>query len=117
MAKTQQTERRRHPRAKGEFPVTINAANGRIQARVRDLSSSGICFFLEQPMPEMTAVRIDLEIPVNGKSQKISGDGAVVRCQRIADGIEHYEIAVFFTYLSEESREHLLQYVSLRPNS
>lgn len=62
-------------------------------------------------MPEMTAVKIDLEVPVEGKKEKISGDGAVVRCQRIAQGVEHYEVAVFFTHLRENGKQLLERYV------
>lgn len=108
------SERRRQPRAKADLPITIDSMQGRVKARVRDLSATGICFFLNEPVPEMTAVKIDLELPINGKPSKISGDGAVVRCQRIATGIEHYEIAVFFTHLREDGKKIIDSYVQSR---
>lgn len=110
MAKPQ-AERRRARRAPADLPITLDCSTGRIKARVRDISTSGICFFLNDPMPEMTAVKIDLEIGVDGKKAKVSGDGAVVRCQRIAQGVEHYEVAVFFTHLREDGRQLLENYV------
>lgn len=105
------TERRRTARAKADVPVHIDCPTGRMRARVRDLSTSGICFFLSEPMPEMTAVRVDLEIPVDGRRERLVGDGAVVRCQRIASGVEHYEVAIFFTHLRDGGRQVLEAYV------
>lgn len=105
------TERRRAKRAAADLPITVDCSTGRIKARVRDISTSGICFFLNDPVPEMTAVKIDLEIPLEGKKEKISGDGAVVRCQRIAQGVEHYEVAVFFTHIRDAGKQILERYV------
>lgn len=108
------TERRRSKRAPADLPITIDSSTGRLKARVRDLSNSGICFFLPEPMPEMTAVKVDLELPIGGKIEKISGDGAVVRCQRIASGVEHYEVAIFFTHLRDEGKKILDGYVTAK---
>ncbi len=106
-----EVERRKSPRVNAEFPIYIDTAAGRQKARVRDLSSKGVCFFLPQPIPEMTAVRVDLELPSKDSTAKVTGDGAVVRCRRIASGVEHYEVAVFFTYMPEDGKSVLDHFV------
>jgi PilZ domain-containing protein len=94
-------ERRAHPRAKASLPVTIGAADRRIAARVRDLSRSGISFFAPTPFKEMTAVKVDLELP-GAKPTQVRADGAVVRCLKM-DG--EYEVAIFFTAIGDGDRD------------
>ena len=85
-------ERRRHPRfAVEDLPVVVGDGDA---LRVRDLSRSGACFFAEKPIRVMTHVRFVFELP-NGSGQ-ISGEGVVVRCERISPAVGHYEVALFF---------------------
>ena len=39
-------DRRRWPRAKADWPITLDLPEGRYEARVRDISQAGVCFFL-----------------------------------------------------------------------
>ncbi len=101
------TERRRHPRVPFDWPVTIALADGTFQARLRDVSRAGMCFFLDRRVPEMTVLRMDLELPpAPGKEQgeRVSGSGVVVRCQALSKHLDHYEIAVFLNHLTDEAR-------------
>ena len=85
-------ERRRHPRfAVDDLPVVVGDGDA---LRVRDLSRSGACFFSEKPIRVMTHVRFVFELP--GESGQISGEGVVVRCERISPAVGHYEVALFF---------------------
>ena len=74
------------------------------QARIRDVSRGGLCFFLDRPVPEMTLLRVEFELPVDSGVRRIRGVGAVVRCERISEVIDHYEIAVFLTEMAEPDR-------------
>ena len=51
-------ERRQHPRARADWPITIVLDDGVHEAKIRDVSRGGVCFFLDRPVPEMTALRL-----------------------------------------------------------
>lgn len=109
-------ERRRHPRATIDCPVTIALADGPHQARLRDVSRAGVCFFLDQRVPEMTILRMELDLPEEeeGEQTHIEGSGVVVRCQPIGPHVEHFEVAVFMNDMTESNREALEGYVQAR---
>ncbi|HKE00445.1 MAG TPA: PilZ domain-containing protein [Planctomycetota bacterium] len=94
------SERRAHPRAKAEFPITIGAADRRVAARVRDLSRSGVAFSSPVAIAEMTKVACDLDLPAPVK-RTVKVEGAVVRCAKAAAG---FEVAVFFTTIADADR-------------
>lgn len=104
-------ERRQHPRAQADWAVTLHLEGGLRRARLRDVSRAGICFFLDCAVPEMTLLEIDLEWPGPSGNRRLSGRGAVVRCERIAEGVEHWEIAVFLHEMDEGDRRSLDEYV------
>lgn len=105
-------ERRRHPRARGDHPLTIALADGPREVRLRDVSVSGVCFYSDAPIPEMTALGIQLELPNDGSpGERIEAGGAVVRCQRISPHMEHYEVAVFLHDATETTRRKIAKYV------
>ncbi|MEM9381715.1 MAG: PilZ domain-containing protein [Planctomycetota bacterium] len=104
-------ERRRHRRARLDLPITIVLDDGVHEAKLRDVSRGGICFFLDRPVPEMTALRIEFDLPSGPGIRRITGAGAVVRCERISRTLEHYEIAVFMQDMAEPDRETITRYV------
>jgi len=106
-------ERRRHPRASIDCPVTLALGEGDCEARLRDVSRAGVCFFLDRRVPEMTILRMQLELPEDqGGTRHIEGSGVVVRCQAIGPHVDHYEVAVFLNDMTESNREALEQYVT-----
>ena len=103
-------ERRNHPRAAVDWPVTIALEDGEHPARLRDVSRSGVCFYLDRRIPEMTLLRLELDLPGvddAGEPRRISGMGVVVRCRRVAPPVDHYEVAVFLNDISDEDRSQL----------
>jgi hypothetical protein len=96
-------ERRRHPRAPADWTVELALAGGTQRARLRDVSRVGLSFHVEVPIPLMTVLAIALELPA-GDRRRITGSGAVVRCQRISPALEHYEVALFLHDMSEADR-------------
>ena len=105
-------ERRRWTRARADWPITIDLEDGRHEARVRDVSRSGVCFFLDRPVREMTLLRVEFELPVRGGVRRVCGSGVVVRCERIATVVEHYEIAVFVQDMAPPDRDTIASYVA-----
>ena len=105
------SERRRWSRSEADLPVSINLAGGRSEARLRDISRAGICFFLDRPIPLMTVLELSVSLPVRGGVRKIGGHGAVVRCEKIAKRVDHYEVAVFLHEMAEADRRVIEEFV------
>lgn len=104
-------ERRRHPRITTDLPVTIALPEGQHEARIRDLSRAGVCFFLDRRIPEMTVLQMRLDLPTRDGQEVIEGTGVVVRCEAVSAHLDHYEVAVFLNDLTESSRDRLHAYV------
>lgn len=105
-------DRRRHPRVPVDLPITISLADGDHEARLRDISCAGICFFLDRRIQEMTVLRMRLDLPLPaGARESIEGTGVVVRCEPLSPHLDHYEVAVFLSDLAASDRERLESYV------
>lgn len=104
-------ERRKHDRARADLPITVVLDDGVHEAKIRDVSRGGVCFFLDRPVPEMTALRLEFDLPVDVGVRRISGHGAVVRCEKIGKHVDHYEIAVFMQDMAAPDRDTIAQYV------
>ena len=101
-------ERRQHPRAEAPWSVKLALDDGQHVARLRDISRAGLCFFLDRPIAPMTLLGVAFDLPDSNNPpgrHSVRGRGAVVRCERISPGVEHYEVAVFLHDLAESDRE------------
>lgn len=107
-------ERRQHPRARGDWPVSIETAEGRYEARVRDVSEAGVCFFLEHPVREMSILKVELDLALPEGQRRVIAQGAVVRCEKISAALDHYEVAVFLHDIAEPDRRWLRAFVQSR---
>ena len=110
-------ERRQWQRARAEWPITVVLEDGVHEARIRDVSRGGVCFFLDRPVKEMTTLRIEFDLPVESGMRRISGMGVVVRSEKISQAIDHYEIAVFMQEMAQPDRETIEGYVGDRRRS
>ncbi len=108
-------DRRQWPRADADWPIRLLLPEGHFEARVRDVSRAGICFFLDRPIAEMTSLRIDLELPVQEGMRFVRGEAVVVRCDKISDRLDHYEIAAFMNDMAGPDRDALEAFVELPP--
>ncbi|MBK8977433.1 MAG: PilZ domain-containing protein [Planctomycetes bacterium] len=109
-----QVERRRTPRAPADFAIAFAGPPGTThEARLRDLSTGGLCCHYGEPLREMTLVDLSLDIPGVQSTQHVQG--AVVRSAKVR-GVNPptYEIAVFFTSMSPEARRAIDAYVTAR---
>lgn len=106
-----QSERRRWARLEVDLPITVSLADGKSSARVRDISRAGVCFFLDRPIPMMTVLEVSFELRVKNGVRRVRGNGAVVRCEKIARAVEHYEIAVFLHEMAETDRQCIEEFV------
>ena len=115
LPKPTDADRRQWPRADADWPIRLLLPEGHFEARVRDVSRAGICFFLDRPIPEMTSLRIDLELPVQEGMRFVRGEAVVVRCDKISDRLDHYEIAAFMNDMAGPDRDALEAFVELAP--
>ena len=104
-------EQRRWPRAATSLTITIALDGRKHSAKLRDLSRAGVCFYLDRRIPLMTVLELSLDLPTGGSTHKIRGSGAVVRCERISAGVEHYEVAVFLHDMADSDRALLDEHV------
>lgn len=107
-------ERRRWPRAKADWPISLDLPEGRYEARVRDISRAGVCFFLDRSLSIMTRLAIELELPGEG-SRRVRAEGVVVRSEKISEFLDHYEIAVFMPELTDEDKLAIGCFVDTHP--
>ena len=129
------SDRRLHPRASADWTAEIALSDGSLaRARVRDVSRSGVCFFVERALPLMSVLSIALRLPDSSKLASTRGlaassardagrdprldqglvraRGAVVRCEKISPALEHFEVAVFLHEISDGDRERLARFVT-----
>ena len=97
-------ERRRHPRAQADWTIELALEGGPQRARLRDISRIGLCFHTEAAIPLMTVLAIGLDLPGPDGPRRVTGSGAVVRCERISPTLEHYEVALFLHDMAEDDR-------------
>ena len=98
-------ERRRWPRANADVAATVALEGSTNEARVRDISRAGVCFYLDRPIPLMTVLELRMNLPVEGGVRQVTGRGAVVRSEKISAHVEHYEIAIFLHEMAEPDRK------------
>jgi hypothetical protein len=103
------SDRRRSARAAVDWPVDVELESGRVRGRLRDVSSSGLCLFVDRPIPEMSVLALNIQFG----SRPLLARGAVVRCQRVSPGLEHYEVAIFFHEIAPADRLSIERHVAL----
>lgn len=104
-------ERRRAERIAATFPIELTYRDAPVDAELKDLSENGLCCTYPTAIDELTQVRLGLRLPGTDRSHSV--DGAVVRCVKCrGDSPPRYEIAVYFTYLSDEARIDLRAFVN-----
>ena len=109
-------ERRRATRAAATFPVRLSSESHADPAILRDLSEIGLACSAPQPIAEMTLVGLDFVLPGSAENHHVQG--AVVRCAplRVPSGAERrWDIAVYFTEVSDATRRALREYVAREP--
>jgi hypothetical protein len=117
MGSTQQ-EKRRAPRASASFPLQLAPARPPVgqpppqAATVRDISTIGLCCSLPEAVGEMTLVRLALQLPGQPAARAHEVTGVVVRCERDRRAGAGYELGVYFTDLTAETRSAIGAYVA-----
>jgi hypothetical protein len=104
-------ERRRAERAAASFALRFGPPGQQARAKLKDISTLGLCCESPEPVPEMTRLRVDLEVP--GSHQPFHAEGVVVRCDEIQGSTPgRHELAVYFTELDPAHRNWIAAYVA-----
>jgi hypothetical protein len=106
-------ERRKTPRAEVDIPIRLSPRDAAQPARLVNISTSGICCTFGEAITEMTMVGIMLELPGRPSGTEIKG--AVVRCAKRRDvSPATYELGIFFTEMTPDSRRAIEGFVKDR---
>ena len=112
----QSEERRRHPRSQRGFDQPQATVSGSIIKHVDNISCSGVLCRMENSLPLMEKLMMTLDLPDFSSDDtrfSVECEGVVVRNERVecdVDGPE-YQVAIFFTHLSDDARRHVAGYV------
>jgi hypothetical protein len=98
-------DRRQSPRAAIQWPATIQTADGKLEARLKDLSIEGAYIDCEQPLNPRDFVSMTID-PPNHPSMKITAE--VMR----TDELLSPGIGVRFVQMSEKNRHFLFNEIS-----
>ena len=114
-------ERRAHPRLQKSFELSGDASGGEPVARMvaSDLSLGGLYCVSNRDYAEMTqlSVRLDLSPqPDSEENGMLEVDAVVVRRNPLRSpttGESRYELALFFTGLTDDQRERIAGFLAL----
>lgn len=104
--------RRKTPRIIQQLPLRLQAAAEELITKTENVSASGAYCTVSRFLPLMTKLQIRLELPGPPRAS-ISCEAAVVRIDppKAVARRSQYQVAIFFTDLSEQDRSSLARYV------
>jgi hypothetical protein len=108
------TERRRAPRIQTSFPVAIHDGIQAGETTLQNISSSGAYCTVDRFIAPMTKLQLAFDIPHS--DIHIECTGIVVRTspQAKSDQSPRYDIAIFFSDISDRQRRKLADYIDQR---
>jgi hypothetical protein len=109
-------ERRSHARFPHQFEIEGPQDDQGTVARMvaSDLSLGGLHCSSSQDYPEMTRLAVRLVLPNGGRVETLDVEAVVVRRMELASssGARRFELGLFFTGLSDDSRARLAQFLA-----
>ncbi len=125
--KTEMLERRKHPRYNIPaavkctlFNKNMNGKNG-FQGFIQDISLGGVSLeirddfsIIDDALLKYTSIQMGLELNMPGGTHKIEFSGIVRRLKRVKKGsMSFLYLGIQFNALNEDSKEILMEYLSL----
>ena len=106
-------ERRKHPRVSVTLTAEVVESEGTVHPlRTGDLSLGGMKCYISRFFPETTLLSVRLEIPMPDGKEWVSMEGVVIRSEALTTKeSEKYCVAIHFTYIHEEVRKQLSNYL------
>ncbi len=94
--------------------MEITLGGGRARTESLNVSANGVYFASATFIPVLTKLRITLELPEDGADpSQVTCDGVVVRTEPEEEtvGTDDYQVACYFTDISETDRVRLESYI------
>ena len=107
-------ERRTAARVPARLAMEITVGGGLARAETLNVSANGVYFASLAFIPLLTKLRITLELPEDGGDpSRVTCDGVVVRTEPEEEtpGESDYQVACYFTDISDRDRERLESYI------
>ncbi len=107
-------ERRAAARVSATLAMEITLGDERARTKSLNVSANGVYFASPRFIPLLTKLRITLDLPEEaGRKGKVTCDGVVVRTEPEAElpGATEYQVACFFTDISESDQTRLEAYI------
>jgi hypothetical protein len=123
LSKIEVKERRSHPRQVAELDIQGTPHGGGTVARMvtRDLSLGGLYCTSTTDFPEMTRLAVRLLLPTDESAEPAPLDiqAVVVRRQQLPaiNGHPRYDLALFFTHLTSQTRERLRYFLGVETSA
>lgn len=109
-------ERRRHLRTPERVSLDIQDAGTALSTETKNLSASGAYCTLNRFIAPMSKLQLRFELPHGARRVKIRCTGVIVRVEPVIANAERgsYNVAIFFTELSERDRSAISRFVRER---
>ncbi|HEU5179259.1 MAG TPA: PilZ domain-containing protein [Candidatus Polarisedimenticolia bacterium] len=112
------TEKRQHPRVKDRLTLRSSfAGSGSSEMATTDLSLGGALVVAGRYIPLMTKVEVTLLLPPEPSEsgpRPVHTQAVVVRVRPPEEhaGLQHYELALFFSHMEQRDRSVLSRYLA-----
>ena len=108
-------ERRRHPRASEQVLIAVTGDGTVLQTHTKNLSASGAYCTLGQFVAPMTKLDLQFALANGSRHVTIRCCGVVVRIEPAPTADQpRYNVAIFFTELSDRNRSAITRFVRRR---
>jgi len=107
-------DRRESARVAARLAMEITLGGDRAPAESLNVSANGVYFASRAFIPLLTRLRVTLELPgEGGATSRVSCDGVVVRTEPETEtkSAREYQVACYFTDISEPDRSRLESYI------
>ncbi|MCM8783782.1 MAG: PilZ domain-containing protein [Candidatus Omnitrophica bacterium] len=109
-------DRRKYPRLEKKLPIKAFGETFDFYTETMNIGAGGVLFYLDNPIPIATKLKITLVLPSKKEKKdiKIDCEGVVVRIQEnlTVTGQGRYYMAIMFTEISPENRAKINQFVN-----
>ena len=109
-------ERRQAPRVDEGVSLAIRDATAELRTETKNISTVGVYCTLDRFIAPMTKLQLQFEIPNGARRVRVQGEGVVVRAEPVVTNAEqgHYNIAIFFTEITDHNRSVIARFVRER---
>ncbi|MFH1655515.1 MAG: PilZ domain-containing protein [Candidatus Omnitrophota bacterium] len=109
-------ERRRAPRIKKSIPLKISGDEFDLVTETEDISCYGAYSQVNKYIAPMTRLKVVVLLPTKQRNKtvtkKVECTGVIVRTENIPDKPSCFNVAIFFSDITNKDRQRILDYVS-----